>query len=162
VILWVVLCGLLPAGSPLLGILDARFYQKYARPCALILQRERLAALGYAVQPADEALLGFALDKAVGSIKNDCNLADLPEGLQRIAVEWAAGEFLQAKKAFAPDDLAGLDLEAAVKQIQAGDTNTVFATGEASLTPEQRLNNFLNYLMTHGLDEFACYRKLRW
>ncbi len=39
------LCGLLPAGSPLLGILDARFYQKYARPCALILQRERLAAL---------------------------------------------------------------------------------------------------------------------
>ncbi len=41
--------------------------------------RERLAALGYAVQGADEALLGFALDKAVGSIKNDCNLADLPE-----------------------------------------------------------------------------------
>lgn len=124
--------------------------------------RERLAALGYAVQGADEALLGFALDKAVGSIKNDCNLADLPEGLQRIAVEWAAGEFLQAKKAFAPDDLAGLDLEAAVKQIQAGDTTVVFAAGEGSQTPEQRLNGLINYLLSYGRSELACYRRLRW
>lgn len=124
--------------------------------------RERLAALGYAVQPADEALLGFALDKAVGSIKNDCNLADLPEGLQRIAVEWAAGEFLQAKKAFAPDDLAGLDLAVAVRQIQAGDTNVVFAAGEGSQTPEQRLNGLINYLLSYGRAELACYRRLRW
>lgn len=124
--------------------------------------RERLAALGYAVQGADEALLVFALDKAVGSIKNDCNLADLPEGLQRIAVEWAAGEFLQAKKAFAPDDLAGLDLEAAVKQIQAGDTTVVFAAGEGSQTPEQRLNQLINYLLSYGRSELACYRRFRW
>lgn len=124
--------------------------------------RERLAAFGYELQPADEALLVFALDKAVGSIKNDCNLADLPEGLQRIAVEWAAGEFLQAKKAFAPDDLAGLDLEAAVKQIQAGDTNVVFAAGEGSQTPEQRLNGLINYLLSYGRAELACYRRLRW
>lgn len=124
--------------------------------------RERLAAFGYEVQPADEALLVFALDKAVGSIKDDCNLADLPEGLQRIAVEWAAGEFLQAKKAFAPDDLAGLDLEAAVKQIQAGDTNVVFSAGEGSQTPEQRLNGLINYLLGYGRSELACYRRLRW
>lgn len=124
--------------------------------------RERLAAFGYEVQPADEALLGFALDKAVGSIKNDCNLAEVPEGLQRIAVEWAAGEFLQAKKAFAPDDLAGLDLEAAVKQIQAGDTHVVFAAGEGSQTPEQRLNGLINYLLSYGRAELACYRRLRW
>ncbi len=124
--------------------------------------RERLAAFGYEVQPADEALLVFALDKAVGSIKNDCNLADLPEGLQRIAVEWAAGEFLQAKKAFAPDDLAGLYLEAAVKQIQAGDTTVVFAAGEGSQTPEQRLNGLINYLLSYGRSELACYRRFRW
>ena len=124
--------------------------------------RERLAALGYAVQGADEALLGFVLDKAISSIKNDCNLADLPEGLQRIAVEWAAGEFLQAKKAFAPDDLAGLDLEAAVKQIQAGDTNVVFAAGEGSQTPEQRLNGLINYLLSYGRSELSCYRRFRW
>lgn len=124
--------------------------------------RERLAALGYELQAADEALLSFALDKAVGSIKNDCNLAEVPEGLQRVAVEWAAGEFLQAKKAFAPDDLAGLDLEAAVKQIQAGDTTVQFAAGEGSQTPEQRLNGLINYLLSYGRAELACYRRLRW
>lgn len=124
--------------------------------------RERLAALGYELQPADEALLGFALDKAVSSIKNDCNVAEVPEGLQRVAVEWAAGEFLQAKKAFAPDDLSKIDLEAAVKQIQAGDTNVVFAAGEGSQTPEQRLNQLINYLLSYGRAELACYRRLRW
>ncbi len=40
-------CGLLPAGSPLRGIADARFYMKYAPACRLILQGERLAALDW-------------------------------------------------------------------------------------------------------------------
>ncbi len=37
--------ALLPAASPLRGMADTRFYMKYAQPCALILQGERLAAL---------------------------------------------------------------------------------------------------------------------
>ncbi len=74
----------------------------------------------------------------------------------------AIGEFLTTKKTFSPDEIAGLDLDFAVKQIQEGDTNTVFATGEGTLTPEQRLTAFLNYLLTHGRDEFSCYRSLRW
>lgn len=56
----------------------------------------------------------------------------------------------------------GKTLDMAVKQIQTGDTNTVFATGEGSSTPEQRLNSFLNYLLTYGRDQFSCYRKIRW
>lgn len=40
-------CGLLPAGSPLRGIADARFYMKYAPACRLILRGERLAALDW-------------------------------------------------------------------------------------------------------------------
>jgi len=83
-------------------------------------------------------------------------------GFQNIAVDMAIGEFLTAKKTFSPDSIAGLDLDIAVKQIQTGDTNTVFATGEGSLTAEQRLNAFLNYLLTYGRDEFSCYRKIRW
>ena len=79
-----------------------------------------------------------------------------------IAVDMAVGEFLTAKKTFAPDSIAGIDLELAVKQIQTGDTNTVFAVGEGSLTPEQRLNAFLNYLLTYGREEFSCYRKIKW
>ena len=74
----------------------------------------------------------------------------------------AAGEFLQAKKTFQPDDLESFDLDYAVKQIQTGDTNTVFAAGEGSMTPEQRLNTFINYLLNYGKSEFHSFRRIRW
>ena len=124
--------------------------------------RERLESFGYLLKDGDEVILAFSLQKVENTIKNDCNVSSELKGLVSIAIDMAVGEFLTAKKAFTPDDIAGLDLDYAVKQIQAGDTNTVFATGEGNLTPEQRLNNFLNYLLTHGRDEFSCYRKLRW
>lgn len=124
--------------------------------------KERLKSFGYALKDGDKAILAFSIQKVENTIKNDCNASEIPEGLRCIAVEMAVGEFLTAKKTFSPDDIAGLDLDFAVKQIQEGDTNTVFATGDASLTPEQRLNNLLNYLLTHGKDEFSCYRRLRW
>ena len=124
--------------------------------------KERLESFGYVLKDGDEVILTFSIQKVENTIKNDCNIPSIPDGLMNIAIDMVVGEFLTAKKTFSPDDIAGLDLDFAVKQIQVGDTNTVFATGEASLTPEQRLNNFLNYLLTHGRDEFACYRKLRW
>lgn len=123
---------------------------------------ERLQAFGYMLRPGDEALLAFSIQKTENTVKNDCNVTEIPEGLINIAVDMAAGEFLTAKKTFAPDDLEGLDLECAVKQIQTGDTNTVFATGEGSLTAEQRLDAFLNHLLTNGREQFSCYRRIRW
>ncbi len=74
----------------------------------------------------------------------------------------AIGEFLLAKKTFAPDDLTGFDLGPAIKQLQEGDTNTVFVTGEGTMTPEQRLTALISHLLTYGRDEFACYRRIRW
>ena len=82
-------------------------------------------------------------------------------GVEHIAVDMAVGEFLLSKKTFAPESL-NIDLSYAVKQIQAGDTNTVFATGESSLTPEQRLDNFINYLRSYGKSEFASFRRIKW
>ena len=124
--------------------------------------KDRLKSFGYELQDGDELSLVFAVQKVENTVKNDCNTPSIPDGLVNIAVDMAVGEFLTAKKTFAPDSIAGLDLEMVVKQIQTGDTNTVFATGEGSLTPEQRLNAFLNYLLTYGRDEFSCYRKIRW
>lgn len=124
--------------------------------------RERLVSFGYTLKDGDGAILAFSIRKVENTIKNDCNVSSIPDGLANIAIDMAAGEFLTAKKTFSPDDIAGLDLDVAVKQIQEGDTSTVFATGEASLTPEQRLDGFLGYLLTHGRGEFACYRRLRW
>ena len=124
--------------------------------------KKRLESFGYVLKDGDKAILSFSIEKVTNTIKNDCNVSSVPDGLVNIAVDMAVGEFLTAKKTFSPDEIDGLDLDYAVKQIQEGDTSTVFATGEASLTPEQRLSSLLNYLLVHGRDEFSCYRKLRW
>lgn len=124
--------------------------------------KERLQSFGYEWKNGDEAILAFSVQKAENTIKNDCNISSVPEGLINIAVDMAVGEFLMAKKAFAPDDIAGLDLSTAVKQIQEGDTSITFAAGEGSLTAEQRLDNLINYLLTYGKGEFVRYRRLLW
>lgn len=124
--------------------------------------KERLKSFGYEVRENDKSALAFCIEKVRSTIRNETNGRDVPEGLEHIAVDMAAGEFLLAKKTFSPDDIAGLDLSPAVKQIQAGDTNTVFVTGDAGMTPEQRLDNLISYLLTHGRDELSSYRKLRW
>lgn len=124
--------------------------------------KTRLQSFGYVLKDGDEVILAFSVEKVTNTIKNDCNVSEIPDGLMNIAIDMAVGEFLKVKKTFSPNDIAGLDLDYAVKQLQEGDKNTVFATGEGSLTAEQRLNNFLNHLLTYGRDEFSCYRRIRW
>ena len=128
----------------------------------LEMVKERLKSFGYELQERDEFALAFSIQKVENVIKNDCGTLSVPDGLVNIAVDMAVGEFLTARKTVSPDNIARLDLDMAVKQIQTGDTNTVFAIGEGSLTAEQRLNAFLNYLLTYGRGEFSCYRKIRW
>lgn len=124
--------------------------------------KERLKSFGYEVRADDEFALTFCVEKVRSTIKNDINWKDVPEGLEHIAVDMTVGEFLLSKKTFAPDDLENLDLDGAVKQIQLGDTNVVFTTGEGSLTQEQRLDAFINYLLSYGKAEFSSFRRLRW
>lgn len=123
--------------------------------------KKRLGSLGYEIRIEDEISLMFCIEKVCTSIKNEINRPDVPEGLEHIAADMAVGEFLLSKKTFAPDDLTGLDLECAVKQIQTGDTSTVFAT-ENSQNPEQRLTTFINYLLSYGKAELSSYRRIRW
>lgn len=123
--------------------------------------KERLKSFGYEVKESDESAIIFCVEKVRNTITNKINCKDIPDGLEYIAVDMAAGEFLLSKKTFAPDDIA-LDLDIAVKQIQVGDTNTVFATGDGSLTPEQRLTAFINYLISYGKADILAYRKIRW
>ncbi len=124
--------------------------------------KKRLKSFGYEVKTDDEFALTFCVEKVRSTIKNEINWNEVPDGLEHIAVDMATGDFLLQKKTFAPDDLANIDLDYAVKQIQTGDTNTVFTTGEANLTPEQRLNTFINYLISYGKAEFSSFRRVRW
>ena len=124
--------------------------------------KDRLKSLGYEVKADDEFALTFCVEKVRSTIKNEINWNDVPEGLEHIAVDMAVGEFLLFKKTFSPDDLAGLDLTSAVKEIKEGDTTVSFGTGEGTMTPEQRLTTYINYLLTYGRTEFSAYRRLKW
>lgn len=124
--------------------------------------KKRLQSFGYEVKESDMFSLTFCIEKVRSSIKNDVNWQDVPEGLEHIAVDMAVGEFLNAKKTFTPDELSNFDLDFAIKQIETGDTKTVFATGEGSSTPEQRLTGFISYLLTYGKSEFNSFRRIRW
>ena len=122
----------------------------------------RLRSFGYKVKKSDEALLSFSVQKAESTVRNECNAPEVPEGLFYAAVDMAAGEFLLAKKTFAPEDIEGLDLDAAVKRIQQGDTDTEFAVGKGSMTAEQRLDFLIGHLLNDGRRLFSCYRRVKW
>ena len=118
-----------------------------------------LNAFGVTVADADP-LLDFIISAVTERIKNETNQPAIPEGLNRLAVEMVAGQYLSLKKG--SGQLEGFDLEAAVKQIQEGDTNTVFAIGEGNTTPEQRLDTLINYLINGRTREFIRYRRVVW
>lgn len=118
-----------------------------------------LTALGVA-GAADDPLLDILLQNVQQRILNKTNQSVIPEGLESVAVYMAVGEYLNMKKTVG--QLTGFDLDAAIKQIQEGDTNTVFAIGEGSLTPEQRLNGLIDYLINGRSDELYRFRKLVW
>lgn len=124
--------------------------------------KDRLQSLGYTVKDSDDIAINFAMQKVENTIKNDCNVSAIPDGLMNIAIDMVVGEFLMSKKTFAPNDLLNFNLDAAIKQIQEGDTNISFAVGEGSKTDEQRLDGFIDYLLNYGRDEFITYRRFRW
>ena len=120
-----------------------------------------LDALGVA-GAGDDPFIPYLINSVTERVKNETNQPEIPEGLHWLTVELVVGEYLTFKKNAGQLDMNGLDFEAAIKQIQEGDTNTVFATGEGSLTPEQRLDNLTNYLMNGRTNEFLRYRRIVW
>lgn len=119
-----------------------------------------LAALGVA-GAAENPLLDLVINQVQWRIKNLTNLQEIPEGLVGLAIQMAAGEFLSMLKG--SGQLEGFELEeAAIKQIQEGDTNTVFSVGDGSYTPEQRLNSLIDFLINGRVGEIYRYRKMVW
>lgn len=120
----------------------------------------RLESLGYTLKESDDWMISFAAQKVENTIKNECNVTSIPDGLKNVAVDMICGEFLYSLKN--SGKLEGFNLDAALKSVQAGDTKVDFAVGQGSKTPEQRLDALLSYLITYGRGEFACYRKFKW
>ena len=121
--------------------------------------RELLAALGFTVAATD-ALLVYLVGSVTERVLNETNQTEIPEGLEYLSAEMVVGEYLNLKKN--SGELDGFDTEAAIKQIQEGDTNITFALGAGSSTPEQRLDSLINYLTNGRTREFIRYRRVVW
>ena len=118
---------------------------------------KKLESLGCVVQVSDEPLVNMCLEKAQNHILRECNLSEVPAGLMYVIVDMAVGEYLFLMRG--AGKLTGFDFEAAVKQINEGDTSVTFELGK---TPEQRLDLLISHLMKPNRDIFAPFRRMKW
>lgn len=125
------------------------------------LAEEELTAFGYTITDSDDALISLCVQKAETYIENDINQDTVPHGLMPFAADMVCGEFLRIKKTFSPESITGLDLSAAVKRIQVGDTSTEFAA-YSSQTAAGQLDSLISSLKNSGKKQLSCFRKLRW
>lgn len=124
---------------------------------------QRLMSFGYTPSEKDSWMITFCMQKVENHIKNSCNISEIPDELKEIEIERICGEFLFSKKQTGQLNAEnGFDVEMAIKQVQAGDTNVTFAVGEGSETLETKLNALISYLMNYGEGDFICYRQIRW
>lgn len=120
----------------------------------------RLSSLGYNVVEADTWMIAFFVQKVTNCIKSECNIDSIPDALRNIAVDMVVGEFLSSKKD--SGQLREFNFDAAIKQIEEGDTSVTYAFGAGSLTPEQRFDALLGHMMNSGKSAFASYRRFKW
>ena len=124
---------------------------------------QRLMSFGYTPSEKDSRMITFCMQKVENHIKNSCNISEIPDELKEIEIERICGEFLFSKKQTGQLNAEnGFDVEMAIKQVQAGDTNVTFAVGEGSETLETKLNALISYLMNYGEGDFICYRQIKW
>ena len=119
----------------------------------------RLDSFGYAATEADAFCIAFSVQKIENSIKNDCNVAEVPEGLTSIAVDMVCGEVLGVLYRSGKLLLDELDLDGAIASVSAGGTSVSF---DNSTSDVGRFTSLLQLLQNGGRGEFACYRTLKW
>lgn len=117
----------------------------------------RLKSFTYEVVEGDEFLIAFLIQKIENTVKNECNITKIPDGLVYVAVDMICGEILMNKKQ--TNSLGdSFSIDSALKNVKLGDTTVQFE-GESD---ETKLNSLTNYLMNCGINELICYRKIKW
>lgn len=102
-----------------------------------------------------DAVLTYIYDAEKQHILNDCNLTEMPDGLQFVLNERVAGRFMESHKRLL---LSDEDLQVATS-IKEGDTQVNFG----NVTPESRFDAIVQRLIgTDRERDIACYRKFKW
>ena len=120
---------------------------------------KRLDSFGYVPAESDAFVIGFSIEKIEQTIKNECNLDELSEGLIHIAVDMVCGEILSTKHRTGQLELSSLDLDGALASVDVGGASVSF---DNNTSDESKLNALILALRNVGRGEFACYRRIRW
>lgn len=110
------------------------------------------ASVSYEVRESELPLLNYLYESVAQHIKNECNVTEIPKGLQTALDELTAGKFLALQKGV----ILGTEGTEVVKSIREGDT-TVELGGTST---EQRYDALVRVLTKER--DFACYRRFRW
>ena len=120
---------------------------------------KRLVLFGIKLKDEDAWAISFCIQKVENYIKNSCNTLKVPNGLFNVAVDRVCGEYLFMLKQTGKLNIEGLEFGMITTSIKEGDTQVQFASGSSD---DERITNFINYLITRGEGEFVCYRKIKW
>ena len=120
---------------------------------------KRLDSFGCIPTTYDAFVIGFSIEKMEQTIKNECNLDELPEGLIPIAVDMVCGEILSTKYRTGQLEISSMDLDGALSSVDVGGASVSF---DNSSSDESKLNTLILALRNVGRGEFACYRRIRW
>lgn len=122
--------------------------------------KDRLTMLGYTPKEQDTVAISYNINKAENKLKALTNQNKLPEGLQSVWVDMAAGYFLTDKKASGA--LADIyNFSAPAKSISEGDTSVTFAIADTG-SAEDQFDAMLVKLVTPDDDIIVRYRRLLW
>ena len=121
---------------------------------------KRLDSLGYEANENDSFVIGFGIQKVENSIKNDCNVSEIPEGFSNIAVDMICGEILESLYHTGKLDVGSIALDGALASVTLGDATVSFDNSTSNNSGS--FTALINSLKESGSGEFACYRSLRW
>ena len=117
----------------------------------------RLGELGAALPAEDEPLLKKLLKRAVLWILAETGQSELPEELESLAVDMAAGEYLFWRKNTGM--LEGFDEAYAVQKMSQGDTSITYAVAGGTISP---LDALIEALRTPNGALMNKWRRMRW
>ena len=120
---------------------------------------KRLDSFGCVPTEGDAFIIGFSVQTVEQTIKNECNVSEVPEGLINVAVDMVCGEILSMKHRSGQLELSALELDGAIASVNVGGASVSFDNNSSD---ESKLNALILALKNVGRGEFACYRKIRW
>ena len=117
----------------------------------------RLGELGLAPPDEDRPLLKTILAGAQRWVLAESGQPELPEALELVVVDMAAGEYLSFRKSVGR--LEEFEEEQVVRQMSQGDTSITYAVEFGQVSP---LEGLIAKLMTPPVAVMNQWRRLRW